>query len=401
MSSVVFDDRGMPVELLDERPVAEESMRRQLARVRLRPETPAEIRERTEGVKRTWLVKRLIASDAYGVFAAESKAGKTWAGIDLGLAVANGGKWFGKYECEQGNVIYFIGEGSAQNTLRRHDAICDFYGYDRDCPISYVHRVPFMGDQDHLAVVREMIEELKPAMIVLDPAYLSARGADQANIFAMGEMLENLQELVQDKGTALTVIHHWNKTGSGTGKSRMSGAGWDAWGRFLISMELRKLEHDDDTGKSRALLKCQATGGEVSVEPWQVEREVWATDQDDINSPLNYLVSAPASPARDFRPTGIMERLSKWLEQMGEDVSWRAARAAPVGKGGGKASAQVIDTALQILRDEGFIDWPKGKSLKHAKSYRQSEDPQSDEYDNGKAPKKSSSESLAGDNEWF
>ena len=399
MSTVMYDEMGQLVELLDAKPAPQESVRREMVRARLHPETPAEIRERTKDIKRSWLVKRLIASDAYGVFAAESKAGKTWAAMDLGLAVANGGKWFGKFDCEQGGVIYFCGEGTSQNTLRRHDAICDFYGYNNDCDIHYVHRVPFMGDADHLAVVAEMLASFKPALVVLDPAYLSARGANQADIFAMGEMLESLQELAINAGCALAVIHHWNKTGTGAGKSRMSGAGWDAWGRFLVSMELRKDEHEDDTGKSRALLRCQATGGEVSVEPWQVEREIWADDQDDINSAMHYTVSAPASPSRSFRPTGIMERLSKWLEQMGEDVSWRTARTAPVGKGGKTAGRETLDLSLTILRDEGYIDWPKGKAIKHLKPYRQSEDPQSDEYKGeGSAAPYGGRES---DNQWF
>ena len=380
MSNVIIDEFGQMVELLDTAPETQDSIRVELIRARLHPETPAEMRERLKDHKRSWIVSRLIASDAYGVFAAESKAGKTWFGMDLALAVANGGAWTGKFDCVQGGVIYFCGEGAPSNTLRRHDAICDFYGYDKDCDIHYVHRVPFMGDRDHLAVCAEMLATHKPALMVLDPAYLSARGANQADIFAMGEMLESLQNLVVDAGVALVVVHHWNKTGTGNGKARMSGAGWDAWGRFLISMELRKEERDDDTGKSRALLRCNATGGEVSVDTWQVEREIWADDQDDINSALHYVVNAPATPARSFRPTGIMERLSKWLEQMGEEVSWRGARSAPVGKGGGKAAAQTVDLALSILRDEGFISWPKGKAMKHLKPYRQSEDPQGDEF---------------------
>ena len=37
-----------------------------------------------------WLIEGLWPADAYGVLAAEDKAGKTWAALDLGVSVAAG-----------------------------------------------------------------------------------------------------------------------------------------------------------------------------------------------------------------------------------------------------------------------------------------------------------------------
>lgn len=81
------------------------------------------------------------------------------------------------------------------------------------------------------------------------------------------------------------------------------------------------------------------------------------------------------STTANFRPTWTMQKLSEWLEQMGQAVSWRQAREAPVGKQGGKAKRAVVDAALAALRDEGYINWPKGQPMEHVRSYIEKEDP--------------------------
>lgn len=87
------------------------------------------------------------------------------------------------------------------------------------------------------------------------------------------------------------------------------------------------------------------------------------------------LVQPEKREASSFRPTWTMEKLSQWIEKVGQPVSWRQAREAPVGKAGGKADRGTIDAALVCLRDDGFIAWPKGKPIEHAASYLASEDP--------------------------
>ena len=47
----------------------------------------------------TWLIQGVWPRDAYGVFAAEDKAGKTWAMLDLACSVAAGVPWLGHFAC--------------------------------------------------------------------------------------------------------------------------------------------------------------------------------------------------------------------------------------------------------------------------------------------------------------
>lgn len=98
--------------------------------------------------------------------------------------------------------------------------------------------------------------------------------------------------------------------------------------------------------------------------------------------------------AKEFRPTVIMERFSDWLRDLGQPVSWRAAREAPVGSRGAQTSRNTIDSALRILRDEGFIAWPEKGKISFVKPYRQADDPKSEKYSGATDDKDAS-------NEWF
>jgi hypothetical protein len=59
------------------------------------------------------------------VFAAEDKAGKTWAMLDLACSVAAGVPWLGHFPCpSSGPVLVFLGEGGERAMVRRLAAIC-------------------------------------------------------------------------------------------------------------------------------------------------------------------------------------------------------------------------------------------------------------------------------------
>jgi AAA domain len=71
-----------------------------------------------------WLVAGLWPADAYGVLAAESKAGKTWAILDLAVSVATGSPWLGRFACPPRPALVFLGEGGERATIRRLRAVC-------------------------------------------------------------------------------------------------------------------------------------------------------------------------------------------------------------------------------------------------------------------------------------
>ena len=93
-----------------------------------------------------WLVEGLWPADAYGVLAAEDKAGKTWAILDLACSVAAGQPWLGAFPCPQaGRVLVFLGEGGERSMVRRLRAVCahkDLQTQDLAVRLRVCFRVP-------------------------------------------------------------------------------------------------------------------------------------------------------------------------------------------------------------------------------------------------------------------
>jgi hypothetical protein len=59
-----------------------------------------------------WLIQGLWPAHAYGVLAAQEKAGKTWTALDLAVSVACGRPWLAHLPCPSpGQVLVFLGGG--------------------------------------------------------------------------------------------------------------------------------------------------------------------------------------------------------------------------------------------------------------------------------------------------
>lgn len=87
--------------------------------------------------------------------------------------------------------------------------------------------------------------------------------------------------------------------------------------------------------------------------------------------------TAAGKASGTFRPTTLMERVSRALEDAGE-VSMNTIKATVAGK------AQAIATALDVLTEEGYVarrDGPNRSKLHRSeRPYRQTQDPASDSY---------------------
>jgi hypothetical protein len=245
----------------------------------------------------SWLFRGLWPADAYGVVAAEDKAGKTWAIVDAAVAVAAGRAWLSLHECDRpGPVLVFVGEGGKRNTVRRMRAVAEMHGVAvEDLDIVTVDRVPHLGNAGHLLEVAAQIEQHPSRLVILDPLYLAARGANGSDLYAMGEALEGLQHLCQEAGAALLVVTHFRKapgvrgrgSDGGRSSSRITGVGPSAWGRVLVTGAVTSRYTDPETKLSRVVIDWEVIGGEVADQSFRTVREVWADDPNDLSSPLH------------------------------------------------------------------------------------------------------------------
>jgi len=338
---------------------------------------------------RKFLFERVMVAGDYGVISAEDKAGKTFSGLDAIVSCAAGLPWLGHFACQTpGPAIAFLGEGSDAKMLRRIRAIGEHKGLTRlqvdALPIRLCFRVPFLSEQMHLTEIAAELEDHPAILVLLDPLYLAAKGGKGSDLFAMGEMLGNVQRVVQPRGATLIINHHWNKTGEGAGHNRSSGVGPGAWGRFLVSVGVKSNKTDAKTQMTTVRTLWSIKGDEIADTAAAFVRKVWVDDPDDLNSPMHYSIEfdaaesggadkdMQAAEAGEFRPTEAMEAISKRLENSGKPLSKNQIETTVRG-----SRNEVKRAALKFLVDDGYVlEERKGASVTYrsAKTFRRNGD---------------------------
>jgi AAA domain len=268
----------------------------------------------------TWLIEGVWPRDAYGVFAAEDKAGKTWAILDLAVSVAAGTPWLGHFPCPpSGPALVFLGEGGERAMVRRLRAICAHKHLDLEQLaarrlLRLCLRVPKLTSGDELQAVAGELAAHPAALVIVDPLYLAVAGAATgADLYAMGAVLAGIQGVCQHAGAALVVVTHWNKTGEGRGAKRISGVGPGAWGRVLASAGVAHRASGPD-GTSTVVLAVDVIGGELADLAFRVRRTVRAEDPADLASPLHYAVEVlPEDPDDLEGAVGDLKPSRRWV----------------------------------------------------------------------------------------
>jgi hypothetical protein len=319
--------------------------------------TLAEMRRRAASPA-GFLIDTLWPDDAYGVLGAEDKAGKTWAICDLGVSIATGTPWLGRFDCQQGPVLLLYGEGGNRNLLRRLDAISVGREVELDDEALRVAlAVPRLGNRAQLDAVKRDLDTHRPRAVLLDPLYLAAPGGKGRDLYAMGEALGAIQGICQEAGSALVVNAHWNKTGEGTGAARFTGVGPGAWGRVLGSAAVEQ-RHVDVDGRSTVTLLWEFSGGEIPETRFRLTRRVWVDDQHSLSSPMHYEVEVtqegPEAIPTDLNVT--QDRVLAALRGGGERTVKQIGDALARDKRGKPLRARTIQKHLHGLAEMGLVD---------------------------------------------
>lgn len=307
----------------------------------------------------TFLARPVWPAGAYGVIGAENKAGKTWAALDLAVAVAGGASWLGSYPCEApGPVLLFLGEGDQRKMTRRLRAVSRWHGADLESlPLRLCFRVPKLGREGHLAMIRAELGARPASLVIVDPLYLAATGASSSNLVEMGALLEPLQHICQDAGATLVIVHHWNQTGRGVGRERFSGAGAAEWGRVTASAAVEHRGTGTD-GASDVVLGWSFVGDEIADSALRLRRQVRAKDPGDLTSPLIYELEVLPEEQTPDETSGMasekpsVRRTWKALRESAEPATVRYLGDL-LAQGGTPLKPRSIQDALCRLRDLG------------------------------------------------
>lgn len=209
-----------------------------------------------------WLVEDMWLRGSHGIIAGEPKTFKSTIALDLAVSVSSGKPLWDKYTVhEQGPVLIVQNENAdwiMRDRVEKSMASKNLVGnvkYGRtslsgkremeitfapDLPISFLNNYGFSFDDP---LHREQLEEsigsmsIPPVLIIFDPLYLMFDG-DLNSAKDLNSALGWLMGLRNSYGSAIMLIHHWNKNGqSNRGGQRMLGSttlhGWTESSMFM------------------------------------------------------------------------------------------------------------------------------------------------------------------------
>ena len=206
-----------------------------------------------------------------------SKAGKTFALIELAISIAEGRRWIG-FQCKQGRVLYLnmeLDEASFDDRMKRVYEAMD---------LPYMH--PENIDIVHLRGKSESLDKLVPqiirtikgreyAAIILDPTYKLGIGDENAaeSVISFTNAIDKLAE----SGASVIYAHHHSKGQQGAKASMDRASGSGVFARdadaLLDMIELRipkerELEVETEYGEKATAWRMEATLREFQrIEP--------------------------------------------------------------------------------------------------------------------------------------
>lgn len=164
-----------------------------------------------------WLLPGILPEGQTWVFG-EPGSGKTFLALDWAATVASSGL----------NVIYFVGEG-VTGFARRVNAWRTAHAKDLSTFYA-VPQAPHLLDSESVGMLAQTVNELSPALVVVDTFARASVGGDENSARDVGMAIDALDMLWREYQTSSLVIHHSNKYG-GTerGSSAIRGAADATW----------------------------------------------------------------------------------------------------------------------------------------------------------------------------
>lgn len=183
------------------------------------------------------------------LIAGPSKAGKSFALIEMCIAIAEGTKWF-DFNCAQGKIMYVNLELDRASCLHRFKDVYNALGLKPN-NLSNIDIWNLRGKSipmDKLApkLIRRALKKDYIA-IVIDPIYKVITG-DENSADQMSNFCNQFDKICTELGTAVIYCHHHSKGGQGNKKSmdRASGSGVFARDPDAL-LDLIELELSEDT----------------------------------------------------------------------------------------------------------------------------------------------------------
>lgn len=173
------------------------------------PATPASVFSMREPPP--WIIKGILPKADLGVLYGASGSGKSFAVLDMALAVARGIDWRGA-RVRQGNVIYIAAEGGGGVASRLKAYSLHHQVSLAGVPLAIIHATPnFLIEEDITAVVESIVAAGGSDLIVVDTFAQVTPGANENAAEDMGLALRHARAIRDATGAMVLLVHHSGK----------------------------------------------------------------------------------------------------------------------------------------------------------------------------------------------
>lgn len=218
-----------------------------------------------------FVIEDLITQSSLSILAGAPGGGKTYALLDMALAVASGAEWLGRDTKKAGVLI--VDEESGQRRLGlRLKYVMMGRGLmpNVDKTLSADLRLTcttlaqynlFTKPQEEAEALTAKVQEAQAGLVIIDSLVMLAAGADENNVRDMAPVMQALRGIAEYTRAALVVIHHTNKgAGDYRGSTAIAGAA-----DLLIVMTTEQQDDEDkllqfDIKKARDIPAGKFTG---------------------------------------------------------------------------------------------------------------------------------------------
>lgn len=208
--------------------------------------------EQNAGEEVSCIIKGLWPEGALGFIGAAPKAGKTWLGLDIAIAVATGTPVFGAFAVPAAlPVLYVALEGHKAAIRTRIGCIARGHGVHPEDPgaltnlhVAYKPRGINLAQPDWAAALCDDATRLGARFVIVDVLRRAAQ-IKENDASSFMELVDLLNP-ISDAGIALGMLHHFNKVNENTSQrtpaERMAGSG-AMFGAFDVGLFITKSEN--------------------------------------------------------------------------------------------------------------------------------------------------------------
>jgi len=177
------------------------------------------------------------------IMAGVPKVGKSRLALNMAFSLATGQKFLGFETSSLPRTLFIQFEVSEKRFRQRVNSIARAWRIspDNDLPF-YLTTLPSlkMDSRDGLVEFRRMLQVFKAQVVFLDPMVKLHTG-DESDVQDMQKLLDALDDIIDDLGVSIVIVHHFKKSAEQEGWARIRGSSYiPAWADTMLLMDKQK-----------------------------------------------------------------------------------------------------------------------------------------------------------------